>query len=135
MSEYVSICVNKLSLMWFRNYVNADIVSLFFSKKDLCITPDCKMDLEEEEDVKYTKYEYMTTVKKAKERLDARGFGISNLEKIFNSTFIQAIDYSAFLYHLGVDFDELEQKAMERCKKMCPLKNGKMQCTKSFLMS
>lgn len=125
MSEYADIYINKLSLMWFRNYLNADIVSLFFSKKDLRITPDCKTDLEEEDDTEYTKYEYITTVKKAKERLDARGFGVSNLEKIFNETLIQAIDYSSFLYHLGVDFDELEQKAMERCKKRISFKKWK----------
>lgn len=42
---------------------------------------------------------YRTTVRRAKERLDAQGFGLNNFEKIFNDEMVQAVDYSSFLYH------------------------------------
>ena len=116
MSEYADITIKNLSLMSFRNYLIPDIVSLFFSKTDLIITPNCKIDLEDEDTEGYTKYVYKTTVKKAKERLDALGFGISNFEKAFNTYLLQAIDYSAFLQDLGVDFYDRDEIALERCK-------------------
>ena len=43
---------------------------------------DCKIDGEEVGT--FTKYIYRTTVKRAKERLDALGYGINNFEKTFN---------------------------------------------------
>ncbi len=55
---------------------------------------DCKIDGEEVGT--FTKYIYRTTVKRAKERLDALGYGINNFEKTFNNKMFQAIDYSAF---------------------------------------
>lgn len=122
MSEYADITVKKLSLMLFRNYLNPDIVSLFFSKKDLVITPNCKIDMEDEDSDDYTQYVYKTTVRKAKERLDARGFSIYNLEKVFNSNKFQAIDYSPYLYHLGVDYDQQEEIALERIEKRISFK-------------
>ena len=45
---------------------------------------------------------YKTTVQRAKERLDAMGFGLNNFEKIFNDKMVQAVDYSSFLYHYMV---------------------------------
>lgn len=125
MSEYADISIKKLSLISFRNYLDPDIVSLFFSKKDLVITPDCKIDIEDENSEFYTKYVYKTTVKRAKERLDARGFGIFNLEKIFNINQTRAIDYSEFLNYLGVDFDSLDKIALERCKARVSFKKWK----------
>ena len=44
MSEYADIVIGKLSLCWFRNYLNNEMISLFFSKNDLVITLDCKID-------------------------------------------------------------------------------------------
>ena len=80
MSEYADITVKSLSLFWFRNYVNSDVVSLFFSRRDLIITPNCRIDSDGEDSGQYTQYQYKSTVKKVKERLDARGFGISREE-------------------------------------------------------
>ena len=117
MSEYADIYVKNLSLFSFRNYLNSDIVSLIFSKKDLSITPNYKDDLDEEETEEYTRYIYKTTIKNAKERLDAQGFGISNFEKIFNKNLLQAVDYSGFLYNLGIDIEDIDEIALERCKK------------------
>lgn len=117
MSEYADIVVKKLSLARFRNYVNDDIVSLFFSKHDLAITPNCKIYLVEDDFEEYTRYVYRTTVRKAKERLDAQGFGVDKLEKLFAEKLLYAIDYTHFLLHLGIDFDEHEEKVRERSNK------------------
>lgn len=90
MSEYAEIVIGKLSLCWFRNYLDGEIVRLFFSKNDLVVFRDCKIDGEEVGT--FTKYIYRTTVKRAKERLDALGYGINNFEKTFNNKMFQAID-------------------------------------------
>ena len=76
MSEYADITIKKLSLFSFRNYVDEYIVSLLFSRDDLLITPNSKIDIEDEDAGEYTKFVYRTTVKKARDRLDALGFGI-----------------------------------------------------------
>ena len=47
MSEYAEIVIGKLSLCWFRNYLDGEIVRLFFSKNDLVVFRDCKIDVEE----------------------------------------------------------------------------------------
>ncbi|MCI9565129.1 MAG: hypothetical protein HFG30_03855 [Eubacterium sp.] len=49
MSEYADIVIGKLSLCWFRNYLNNEMISLFFSKNDLVITHDCKIDDDDED--------------------------------------------------------------------------------------
>ena len=117
MSEYADIVVKNLSLAWFRNYVNSYVVSLFFTKKDLSIMQNCKIDLGEDGSEEYTQYVYRTTVKKAKERLEAQGFSIGRLEKLFNEKMRYAIDYTHYLLHLDIDFDEYEEKAREGGKK------------------
>ena len=86
--------------------MNSDVVSLFFSRRDLIITPNCIIDSDNEDSGLYTQYQYKSTVKKVKERLDARGFGIPNLEKKFNENPLQVIDYAPFLSHLDTDYDE-----------------------------
>ena len=68
MSEYANIYIKNLRLFTFRNYLEPYIVSLLFTKKDLTITPNCKIDLGDDEFEEYTRYVYQTTVKKAKER-------------------------------------------------------------------
>lgn len=125
MSEYAEISIKKLSLYWFRNYLNSDIVSLFFSNEDLNVTSECMKDLEDEDFMEYTSYIYKTTVLKAKERFDALGYGIDNLERIFNTNMLQAIDCSVFLYHLNVDFDDYEEIAKERIRKNVSFKKWK----------
>lgn len=116
MSEYAEIVVGKLSLCWFRNYLDSKMVSLFFSKNDLVVIHDCNIDADDEEAGTYTKYLYKTTVQRAKERLDARGFGINNFEKIFNNKMLQAVDYTAFLHHLYNDYDEDDKTIEMRIK-------------------
>lgn len=117
MSEYADINIKKLSLFWFRNYVDSYIVSLLFSVKNLIITPNCKVDPEDDDSDLYTRYVYKTTVKDAKERLEAQGFSMENFQKVFNENMLQAIDYSAFLYHLGVDFNERDEGIQRQTRK------------------
>ena len=47
MSEYADLCIKKLNLCTFRNYLDEDIVNMFFSKRDLSVIPGCKYDPEE----------------------------------------------------------------------------------------
>lgn len=117
MSEYAEIKIGKLSLCWFRNYLDKDIVRLFFSKNNLVVIPNENVDDCDEEEGTYTKYLYKTTVQCAKERLDAYGFSLSNMEKIFNDKMTQAVDYSSFLYHLFGDYDEEDKRNQIRIKK------------------
>lgn len=125
MSEYADIVVGKLSLCWFRNYLDNEKVSLFFSKNNLVVTHNCNIDDDDEDAGTYTKYVYKTTVKCAKERLDARGFGLNNLEKIFNNEMLKAVDYAAFLRNLRVDYDEYDKKTEIRIKKNVSFKKWK----------
>lgn len=117
MSEYAKIAIGKLSLCWFKNYLDSEIVSLFFSKKDLVVIHDCNIDDDDEDAGKYTKYVYRTTVQCAKERLDACGFGLNNFEKNFNNKMLQAVDYSAFLHYLHVDYVEYDKETEMRINK------------------
>lgn len=117
MSEYADIGIGNLSLYCFRNYLSSTVVSKFFNKKDLVVIPDYIEDPDDEDAVSCTRYFYKTTVLHAKERLDAQGYTLSELEKRFNANRNQAIAYSAFLSRLNVDFEEYEAKAKERIKK------------------
>ena len=99
MSEYADINIKKLSLMSFRNYVDEYVVGLLFSDKDLIINPGFKPNPEDEDSQEYTQYVYRTTVKKAIERLDVRGFSIENFEKIFEKNKGNAINFSDIYIH------------------------------------
>ena len=103
MSEYAEIKIDKFSLQWFRNYLNGEIVSLFFSKDDLETYEVCN------EEETYTGYTYKTTVKKAKERLDALGYSPEKFEKQFDEKIIEAIDCFDYLYQRGIDYDDEEE--------------------------
>ena len=41
---------------------------------------------------------------------------VANLEVELKSNKFQSIDYHEFLYDLGIDFDDQEEVAYERCK-------------------
>lgn len=81
MSEYADINTKKLSLFEFRNYVNSCIVSLFFSRRDLIVTPNCKVDPEDVDSDEYKQYVYKTTVKKQKNGLKLKVLVLLNLKK------------------------------------------------------
>lgn len=117
MSEYADIIIKNLSLFWFRNYVDSSIVSLLFSSKNLIITPNCKVDPSDNNSELYTRYVYKTTVKDALERLEAQGYSISNFQKVFNENMLQAIDYTPFLDHIGIDFDKYDEEIQRRIPK------------------
>lgn len=52
-----------------------------FFKNDLIVVNNCNIDDNDKDAGTYTKYMYRTTVRRAKERLDAQGFGLNNFEK------------------------------------------------------
>jgi hypothetical protein len=117
MSEYADIQIDRLSLYWFRNYLDSDIVGILFSEKDYTEIPNYIVDPDDDECEPITKYEYVTTVQKAKERLDALGYGLAKMESVFNERVHDVIDYDPFLSHLNVNFDDWEEKARERIDK------------------
>jgi hypothetical protein len=117
MSEYAEIKINYLSLYSFRNYLISDVVGLLFSKNDLIITPDYVTDPEDDDCEPITKYEYVTTVERAQERLDALGYSLKRMESLFNEKGVDIIDYDPFLNHLRVDYDIREEKTRKRIEK------------------
>lgn len=125
MSEYANIQIRNMSLCCFRNYLQDDIVRLFFSKLDYVCIPEYIDDPDDEDSEKYTKHMYKTTVQRAKERLDALGFSILKFEKIFKRRANEAIYYDAFLSHLHIDYDDYEVKAKSRIKKYVTFKKWK----------
>jgi len=102
MSEYAAIKIEKLSLQWFRNYLNGEIVSLLFSKDNLATYEVCN------EEESYTGYTYKTTVKMAKERLNALGYSPEMFKKLFDEKIIEAIDCHGYLYHQDIDYEDEE---------------------------
>lgn len=103
--------------MSFRNYLDEYVVGLLFSDKDLIINPGFKPDPEDEDSEEFTQYVYKTTVKKAIERLDVRGFSIENFEKIFEKNKENAINFSDIYTHLkkhsNCDEDTIAEKLIK----------------------
>ena len=99
MGEVVSITIKKLAIASFRNYVDKYLVGLLFSSGDLTTNTNYNPDPEDEDSSDYTQYIYITTVKKAIERLDARGFSLKKIKKLFEKTKTQAINFLDFYYH------------------------------------
>lgn len=117
MSEYADIRIKSLSLFSFRNYVQGNIVRIFFSKNDYICNHDCISEVDDDEPIRYTQHIYRSTVLKAKQRLDALGFSITRLEVLFNQTMFESIDYEAFLSHLHIDYEDYEEVVKERISK------------------
>ena len=117
MSEYASIVVKKLELWSFRNYLDMEIVGLFFVDEDLIVTDNVKYEEDDEDEVPHTKYEFVSTVRKAKDRLDAIGYSITNFEKIFDENKYQLLHYEPYLQHLNVKYEEYEEKTHKRINK------------------
>lgn len=130
LSEYANIKIQNMSLFWFRNYLQSDVVRLFFSKNEYIRIPDFTDDPNDEDSEKYTKRMYKTTVQKAKERLDALGFSILKFEEIFNKTMNDAIHYNTFLSHLSIDCDDYDEKSKSRIEKYVTFKKWKNSMAK-----
>lgn len=116
MSECAEIKIGKYIIESFKNYLDFKVVNLFFSNYNLSIKEKCLYDEDDPESGEYTKYEYKTTVKNAKDRLDALGYGISNFKCLFNEKMFEAIDYSMYLMKINRESDD-EDKIIERIKK------------------
>lgn len=125
MSEYADIKIRELSVFCFRNYLNPAIVSLFFSSRDLIVNHGVKEDPGDEDAGAYTQYLYRTTVKCAKDRLDACGFTLSAFEKKFTNNAVQMIDYSSYLHHLHIDWDKEDEIVKQRIEKRVTFKKWK----------
>lgn len=117
MSEYATISIKKLDLWNFRNYLDMEIVGLFFTDDDLIITNNIKYNKDDEDEKPHTKYEFVSTVKKVKERFDAIGYSINNFEKEFKKNKYQWIYYEPLLEKLNVDMDEYEETSHRRINK------------------
>ena len=117
MSEYADINIKNMTLYSFRNYLDSSIVSLLFSKDDLCIEHNCQEDPEDEDSLVYPKYCYITTVERAQERLDAQGFTLKRFQKQFTEKAVEIIDYEPRLKSLHIDSESFEKKAKERIEK------------------
>ena len=122
MGEYAEIRTGNLSLYWFKNYLKSDVVCLFFSERDLIVTENYYLDDEDEDCEPITKYEYKTTVKRARERLDAMGYGLKHLESLFMENKYEAINYYPLLLKLNVDYDLDDEKLKERIDKKVSFK-------------
>ena len=66
MSECVSIKTRELVIWTFTNYVEMRIAELFFNQSDLTITPNVRYEIDDEDEIPHTQYEFITTVKKQK---------------------------------------------------------------------
>ena len=99
MTEAISISINNLVLFDCDDTEidDTEIVRLIFSDKDLLSKPDY------EEGEFYKKYTYKTSVRRAKERLDVMQFGEAYFKEVFNTNIYNAIDYTDYLLHLGVN--------------------------------
>ena len=124
MSAYAGILIQNLYLYSFRNCLDIYIVELLFSKCDLKIEENF-IDEDDETAEPYTRYSYQTTVKRAKERLDAMGYSVISSEKYLVANVFEVLDYAPFLYHLGVSFDELEEESKDRIEKYFTFKKWK----------
>ena len=116
MGEYVDIRIKKLSVRYFKNYLEDKVVELFFNQQDLVILENVCEEPNDEDSTPYTKYMYKTSVKRAKERMDCMGYGLSNVEKIFEEKKYDAINYTDFLIHLHVSIEDFDEKAKERIR-------------------
>lgn len=117
MSEYVSIKTRELDIWTFRNYVEIRIAELFFNQSDLTITPNVRYEIDDEDEIPHTQYEFITTVKKAKERFDALGYSLNNFELEFDKNKFKWIAYDEFLSHLNIALDDYDEVKIKRINK------------------
>lgn len=125
MSSYADLQVGNLSLYSFRNYLQREIISLFFYKQDYIKIDNFIDEPEDEDSNPYTKHSFNTTVLKAKQRLDALGFTLVRFEKNFNERVFDALDYTSFFQRLHIDVDDYEKKTHERIDKNVTFKKWK----------
>jgi hypothetical protein len=78
MGHYASIYIRNFDFMFFKSYIEPEIMTLF---RETDRKLECWLDEDEEE---YTTYKYSNTVKNIKLRLNIMGFTLENAEKDFN---------------------------------------------------
>ena len=123
MSEYADIMIRKLCIFSFRNYLSGDIVSLFFTDRDYECIPNY-IEYYDNEPYQYTKHIYKTTVKKAKERLDALGFSIFKFQKIFEDNIADAV-YFDYIFNCDTKTCTYEEMDISQVEKNITFKKWK----------
>lgn len=106
MSEYAALEIEGYPAFHFRNILDKEICGFFFSDKDLKITHNFKYNPDDFDETPINRYVYTTTVSKARDRLDAMGYSISQLEKLFTSKDSLCVDYDSFIDSKRINYDE-----------------------------
>lgn len=106
MSEYATIEIKGYPVFHFRNVLNKKICGFFFSDKDLGITHNFRYNPEDPDESPIDRYVYTTTVSRARDRLDAMGYSMSLLEKVFASKAALCVDYDSFIGSKRIKYDE-----------------------------
>ena len=103
MSEYADLTINDFEIWSFRNYLNRDIIALFFNDADLTITENVKYDEADLKEKPHTQYKYSSNVKRAKERFDALGISIQSVKTEFEEKKYDCIDCFSSIWNLDSD--------------------------------
>lgn len=106
MSEYATIEIKGYPVCSFRNILDKKICGFFFSDMDLEITPGFKYNSDDPDEAPIDRYVYMTTVSRARDRLDAMGYSMSLFEKIFTTKGALCVDYESFIDSLRKKYDD-----------------------------
>lgn len=104
MGEYASIMINDYILYSFKNYLDNDFVSLFFSKNNLEVKGSSKKTSRE-----YKKCIYKATIKQAKDRFDCLGYGLRNFQLLFANLQYDDFEYDYKLLK-KINYDEKKLK-------------------------
>ena len=88
MGEYASIMIDDYILYSFKNYLDNNFVSLFFSRNSLSIK-----EARNNQNQKYDKCIYKSTVKESKERFDCLGYSLKRFEILFNNLNFDDFEY------------------------------------------
>lgn len=119
MSELAELEIENLTLWWFTNYLDGEIVSLFFSKDDLEIYEVCNKG------EAYKGYKYKTNVKRAKDRMDVLGYSIEKFKKKYNEKILKVIECFGYLCHMNVDCEDMEEYKEKKLLKHLSFKKWK----------
>lgn len=111
MSEYADLKISDFEIWSFRNYLDRDIITLFFNDDDLEIKENVKYDESDLEEVPHTQYMYSSNVKRAKERFDALGVSMYSVKCEFEKKKYCSIDCYSSLWNHDFDTDEFDEKS------------------------
>lgn len=115
MGAYADLKVGQLSLLWWKNDVDKNLLGLFFTDDDLKVIENVKYDNDDIEEEPHTEYVYSTTVQKAIDRLNAVGYTLNSIESQFNECMLRCIDYYPLLWdRYEDDLDEIQEERIRK---------------------